>query len=214
MIEILLSYVFLTNMKFIDFITYTGIFIFALSGAFKARGAKLDIFGALVVAFISAYGGGTIRDLLLGVRPVNWINDNLALTLVFAGTVITFFAKDKLNKFQKTIFFTDAIGLGLFTAMGIGIADKMEVNNIYSLVMGVITATFGGLLADIFCGYPPVLLRKGELYATTSAFGGILFIIFKEVFLLHKDVNLAVCIVAVVALRIISKWKNIMLPNI
>ena len=200
-------------MKFIDFITYTGIFIFALSGAFKARGAKLDIFGALVVAFVSAYGGGTIRDLLLGIQPVNWINDNLALMLVFAGTVFTFFAKDKLNKFQRTIFFTDAIGLGLFTAMGISVADRLEVNNIYSLVMGVITATFGGLLADIFCGSPPVLLRKGELYATTSAFGGILFIIFKEVLLLHKDVNLAVCIVAVVALRIFSKWKNIMLPN-
>ncbi|MCH5600334.1 trimeric intracellular cation channel family protein [Niabella ginsengisoli] len=160
-------------MTFLKIITYLGIFVFALAGAFKARGAKLDVFGGLVVAFVSAYGGGTLRDLLLGVKPVNWINDNLAFALVFAGTAVTFLVKDKVNNFRRTIFFTDAIGLGLFTAAGIEIALRNGTNEIYGLVMGVITATFGGLIADIFCGYPPLLLRKGELYATACAAGGI-----------------------------------------
>lgn len=201
-------------MSFLSIITYMGIFVFALAGAFKARGARLDIFGGLVVAFVSAYGGGTLRDLLLGIKPVNWINDNLALTLVFAGTIITFLVKDRVNNFRRTIFFTDAIGLGLFTAWGIEVATRQGVNEVYSLTMGVITATFGGLIADIFCGYPPALLRKGELYASACAIGGLLFIIITKFLNFTHDVDLAICVIVIVAIRIYSKRKRLMLPNI
>lgn len=201
-------------MTFLTIISYLGIFVFALAGAFKARGAKLDIFGGLVVAFVSAYGGGTCRDLLLGVRPLSWMNDNLAFTLVFCGTAITFLVKDKINNFRRTIFFTDAIGLGLFTAAGIEVALSTNTNQLYSLIMGVITATFGGLIADIFCGYPPMLLRRGELYATACAAGGSIFVLLNKYLLLHKDIELAICVVLVVAIRIYSKRKRLMLPEI
>lgn len=201
-------------MSFLSFISYLGIFIFALAGAFKARGSKLDIFGGIVVAFVSAYGGGTLRDLLLGVKPVNWLNDNLALGLVFAGTAVTFLVKDRVNNFRRTIFFTDSIGLGLFTAVGIEVALRMGANEIYALVMGVITATFGGLIADIFCGYPPVLLRKGELYATACAIGGFIFIIINKYLGLSRSFDLAICIILVVTVRIYSKRKRLMLPEI
>ena len=77
-------------MSFLQYITYAGIFVFALTGAFKARAYKMDVFGGIVLAFVTAYGGGTLRDMLIGVKPVNWINDNIALVLVFAGTVFTF----------------------------------------------------------------------------------------------------------------------------
>lgn len=201
-------------MSFLSIITYTGIFVFALAGAFKARGASLDIFGGLVVAFVSAYGGGTIRDLLLGESPVNWLNDTLALALVFAGTAFTFLVKDKVNQFRRTIFFTDAIGLGLFTAAGIEIANRSGINDIYSLVMGVITATFGGLIADIFCGKPPTLLRNGELYATACAIGGAVFIALRDLLNFNNDINLAICVLTVVAIRIYSKRKRLTVPNI
>ncbi len=201
-------------MSFLSFISYLGIFIFALAGAFKARGSKLDIFGGIVVAFVSAYGGGTLRDLLLGVKPVNWLNDNLALGRVFAGTAVTFLVKDRVNNFRRTIFFTDSIGLGLFTAVGIEVALRMGANEIYALVMGVITATFGGLIADIFCGYPPVLLRKGELYATACAIGGFIFIIINKYLGLSRSFDLAICIILVVTVRIYSKRKRLMLPEI
>ncbi|MFV0607425.1 MAG: trimeric intracellular cation channel family protein [Niabella sp.] len=201
-------------MGFIDVVTYIGIFAFSIAGALKARTAKLDVFGGFVVAFVSSYGGGTIRDLLLGIRPVNWINDNFALTLVFAGTAITFLVKNKLSSFRRTIFITDAIGLGLFTAAGIEIAASMGVNDIYALVMGVITATFGGLLADIMCSYPPSLLRKGELYATVCLIGGIIFILVNKFLFFPRNVDLFICIVTVVVIRIYSKRKRLMLPNI
>ena len=77
-------------MNFLDLLAYAGIFIFAITGAFKARTYKMDVFGAAVLAFVTAYGGGTLRDLLIGVRPVSWVNDNIALLLVLTSIVITF----------------------------------------------------------------------------------------------------------------------------
>ena len=201
-------------MTFLSVITYLGIFVFALAGAFKARGAKLDVFGGLVVAFVSAYGGGTLRDLLLGVRPLTWMNDNLAFGLVFAGTMVTFLVKDRVNNFRKTIFFTDAIGIGLFTAAGIEVATLYGANEMYALIMGVITATFGGLIADILCGYPVTLLRRGELYATACAIGGLLFILINKYLFTSKNIDLTICVILVVAIRIYSKKKKLMLPEI
>ncbi len=200
-------------MSFLSIITYLGIFVFALTGAFKARTYKMDVFGGLVVAFATAYGGGTIRDLLIGIQPVNWINDNVALVLVFSGTAFTFLLKENVNRFKRTIFFTDAAGLGLFTAAGIEIALRYGLNDMYALIMGVITATFGGLIADIFCNAVPNLFKRGELYATACALGGIIYLLLKKTGL-DVNLNLASCVIAIVAIRIYSKRKRLMLPEI
>ena len=200
-------------MTLLQVITYVGIFVFALTGAFKARSFKMDIFGGIVLAFVTAYGGGTLRDLLIGVKPVNWINDNIALLLVFAGTAFTFLLKENVSRFKRTIFYTDAIGLGLFTAWGIEVALRNGLNDIYSLVMGVITATFGGLIADILCSAIPNLLKKGELYVTACAVGGGIYLFLKHI-PLEYNINLAVCVIVVVGIRIYSKRKRLMLPDI
>jgi uncharacterized membrane protein YeiH len=200
-------------MTLLNIITYTGTFVFALTGALKARKFKMDIFGGLVVAFATAYGGGTIRDLLIGVRPVNWVNDYFALGLVFAGAIITFLVKEGVNKFSKTIFFSDALGIGLFTAAGIEVALSNGVNDAYALIMGVISATFGGLLADIFCNDVPNLFKKGELYATACAIGGGIYLLLKNT-PIHKDVNLIICVLLVLFIRVYSKRNRLQLPNI
>ncbi len=200
-------------MTLLNIISYTGIFVFALTGALKARKFKMDIFGGLVVAFATAYGGGTIRDLLIGIKPVNWINDYFALVLVFAGAVITFLVKEGVNKFRKTIFFSDALGIGLFTAAGIEVALRNGVNDVYSLIMGVISATFGGLIADIFCNDVPSLFKKGELYATACAIGGGIYLLLKNT-AIHQDANLIICVLLVLLIRIFSKKNSLELPNI
>ena len=200
-------------MTLLQFITYAGIFVFALTGAFKARSYKMDIFGGIVLAFVTAYGGGTLRDLLIGVKPVNWINDNVALGLVFAGTIITFLLKENVKRIRRTIFFTDAIGLGLFTSWGIEVALRNGVNDVYALAMGVITATFGGLIADILCNAIPNLLKRGELYATACAIGGGIYILLKHI-PLEYNTNLSICVIVVVGIRIYSKRKRLMLPDI
>ncbi|MFT3979913.1 MAG: trimeric intracellular cation channel family protein [Ferruginibacter sp.] len=200
-------------MTFLQVITYMGTFVFALTGAFKARTYRMDIFGGLVVAFATAYGGGTIRDLLIGIRPVNWVNDNIALILVFAGTTFTFLLKENVNRFRRTIFFTDAAGLGLFTAAGIEVALRSGLNDAYSLIMGVMSATFGGLLADIFCNAVPNLFKRGELYATACAIGGAFYLLLKETNI-DRNLNIAICVFLIIGIRIYSKRKRLMLPEI
>ncbi len=200
-------------MTFLQVITYIGTFVFALTGAFKARTYRMDIFGGLVVAFATAYGGGTIRDLLIGIRPVNWVNDNIALILVFAGTAITFLLKENVNRFKRTIFFTDAAGLGLFTAAGIEVALRNGLNDGYSLVMGVMTATFGGLLADVFCNAVPNLFKRGELYATACAIGGAVYLLLRRT-TIDNNLNIAICVLLIIGIRIYSKRKRLMLPEI
>ncbi len=200
-------------MTLLNIITYTGTFVFALTGALKARKFEMDIFGGLVVAFATAYGGGTIRDLLIGVKPVNWVNDYFALGLVFAGAIITFLLKEGVNKFSKTIFFTDALGIGLFTAAGIEVAQRNGVNDAYALIMGVISATFGGLIADIFCNAVPNLFKKGELYATACAIGGGFYLLLQNTNI-DKNLNLLICVLMVLLIRIFSKRNMLQLPNI
>jgi len=200
-------------MNILQLIAYTGIFIFAITGALKARTHKMDIFGAVVIAFATAYGGGTVRDLLIGIRPVNWVNDYLALGLVLGAVIIVFLFNTNISKFRKTIFFTDAIGIGMFTAAGIEISLGAGLNEGYAVIMGVITATFGGLVADILSNEIPTLLRRGELYATACLAGATAYIGLKEIGL-EKNTNLFICVLIVVALRILSKRKRLTLPEI
>lgn len=198
---------------FVDVALYIGIFVFGLTGALKARARSMDIFGALVMAFVTAYGGGTIRDLLIGIRPIGWINDDFALLLIFLSTFTTFFFGHDINKLQKVIFITDAIGLGLFTIGGLEIALQHDISKFYALVLGVISATFGGLLADIISNKVPDLLQRGELYATASAIGGFIFLLL-DYTNLSFGARLMVAVLLVVIIRIVSKKKEIMLPNI
>ena len=199
-------------MNLIQPIMYTGIFVFAGTGALKARTHQMDIFGGLVIAFATAYGGGTIRDVLIGAHPVNWINDYLALALVISAVIIVSFFKTNQIQFRKTIFFTDAIGLGMFTAAGIERSFTYNINDGYAVVMGVITATFGGLLADILCGEKPDLLKPGELYATACAIGGVCYILFQKAGM-QDDIGLFLCVCIVVFIRIFSKRKRLRLPE-
>lgn len=199
-------------MNFVDIVLYIGIFVFACTGALKARTHQMDILGAGVLAFATAYGGGTIRDLLIGIK-VNWMNDYLALSLVVSAVILVFLLKQKAHSFSKVLFFTDAIGLGMFTIGGIERSLANGVNDVYAILMGVMSATFGGLLADMISSQVPAVLKRGELYATVCGIGGVVYILLNKV-ALHEDLSMLICVVLVVALRVLSKWKRIFLPEI
>lgn len=194
-------------------IGYLGVFVFAVIGVLKARTKRFDIFGAAVLAFVTAYGGGTIRDLLIGIKPVNWVNDNLAVFIVLLSTVITFFFKLNNTIIRKLIFWIDAFGIGLFTIVGIQTALKADVSQGYSLIMGIITATFGGLLSDVLCNKVPNLLKPGELYATACIVGGSLYL-----FMINYNINtttsMVVGILVTVVVRIFSIRRKLQLPRI
>lgn len=199
-------------MNWLNIITYSGTFVFAITGGLKARTHKMDIFGAAVLAFCTAYGGGTIRDILLGIQPVNWLGDYIALGLVISALIIIFLFKTNIDKFNRFIFISDAIGLGMFTIAGIKISMQVGIGSVYSVIMGVITATFGGLVTDILCNNIPDLLKSGELYATACFVGGLIFVLLLRLGI-NPDVCLLTCVALIVALRILSKLKKVQLPR-
>ncbi len=200
-------------MKLVDVILYIGTFVFALTGALKARTFQMDIFGATVLAFVTAYGGGTIRDILIGIKPVNWINDYIALSLVISAVIIVSLFKKNISRFRRTIFLTDAIGLGMFTVGGIERSLEHDVNSVYAILMGVISATFGGLVADILSNTVPDLLKRGELYATACLIGGIIYILLSKIGVVY-EFDLISCVLIIVGIRIVSKLKRLSLPEI
>lgn len=199
-------------MNLLTIFTHTGIFIFAITGAFKARAYRMDVFGAAVLAFVTAYGGGTIRDLLINTRPY-WLNDNIAMILVLISTLITFLFKRDFRQFRKIVFFTDAAGIGLFTVVGIEKSLQFGINNVNAVLMGMITATFGGLIGDLLCNTVPTLMKRGELYATACAIGGTVYVALKQTSL-SDNINLVICVLIIVGIRIYSKRKRFMLPEI
>lgn len=200
-------------MDTLQVITYTGVFVFAVTGVLKARTKRFDIFGASVLAFVTAYGGGTIRDLLIGIRPVNWVNDNVAIFIVLASTVVAFFFKMNTNIIKKLIFWVDAFGIGLFTIVGIQVALRSGISSGYALVMGIITATFGGLLADVLCNKVPSILKPGELYATACLIGGSLYLLML-VYDIQSEFSMLVGILVIASIRIFAIRKKLQLPRI
>ncbi len=200
-------------MTTLSIITYLGVFAFAVTGVLKARTKRFDVFGAAVLAFVMAYGGGTVRDVLIGIHPVNWINDYFAIGIVIIATLISFFFQLNNRLIKKLIFWIDAFGIGLFTIVGMQIALQAGISRGYSLVMGIITATFGGLLADVLCNKVPSLLKPGELYATACIMGGGCYLLLIECHI-NTTISMIVGVIITAAIRIYSIRKKLQLPVI
>jgi uncharacterized membrane protein YeiH len=121
--------------------------------------------------------------------------------------------RKNIKRFRLIIFITDAVGLGMFTVGGIELSLEHGVNSVYALLMGVISATFGRLLADILSNTVPDWLKGGELYATACLIGGVIYILLGKIGLTY-EVDLIACVMIVVATRIVSKLKRLKLPEI
>ena len=196
----------------IEHINVMGSFVFAISGALVALRNKLDPFGVLIVAFITAVGGGTIRDMLLADKDVFWLFDTNVIYAVVAGAAIAMIFRSKIQFFKKPMFFYDAIGLGLFTITGVQIGIDYHLTPFICLLFGTMTGVFGGVLRDIIVNEIPVVFQK-EIYATASIFGGILYLI-----LVHFNVPnpylQIIPITTIIIIRIVAVTYNISLPNI
>lgn len=157
-------------------LTYIAVTASAISGVLEARKYNMDIVGATATAFVTAFGGGTVRDLLLGRTPVFWIVAPWLSVITFFAAIISFY---RLNSISNTFLATaDAIGLGLFSILGATYALQMELSYIVAVIMGVITGIFGGILRDLFCNQIPSVFRQNtELYATCAFIGTWIFIL-------------------------------------
>lgn len=166
-------------MEFLYPFDLLGTYFFAISGTLAGINKKLDMFGALVVGFITAIGGGSIRDLVLGQAPLIWVRDmNYAIVIILAFLSTMLFRKHLL-KLRKTFFVFDTIGIGLFTVMGLEKSLALDTPLIVAVFMGVTSAVMGGVIRDIICNDIPLIFRT-ELYATACLAGAVVFLIVNQ----------------------------------
>lgn len=168
-------------------LTYLAVSASAISGALEARKHEMDIVGATTVAFVTAFGGGTLRDLLLGRTPIFWLVDPGLTIATFGVAVISFYLVDRIS--VKLLDIADALGLGFFSILGATFAWQMELSLLVVSLMGVVTGVFGGILRDVLCNKIPHVFRRGtRLYATCSFTGTWIFILLVS---LHVDISVA-----------------------
>ena len=149
-----------------------GVFVFALSGGIAAVRKDMDLFGIIVLAFLPAVGGGTLRDIILD-TPVFWLADTLSLWLAAAGGLTAFFFYKLIEDF-KPLRWADAVGLALFAVTGAVKAAELGHGYIIILIMGVMTATAGGLIRDVVANRDPLLLKE-DIYATAALLGAAVY---------------------------------------
>lgn len=172
---------------FVILLTYLAVSTSAISGALEARKFDMDIVGALTVAFVTAFGGGTMRDLLLGRTPIFWLVDPWLSIATFIVAVLAFFLLNRISDYWLVI--PDALGLGFFSILGATYAMQMNLSLLIISLMGVVTGVFGGVLRDVVCNKIPSLFRRDtELYATCAFVGAWVFIILVK---LNVDVSVA-----------------------
>jgi uncharacterized membrane protein YeiH len=161
---------------FLHWLELLGVAVFALTGALAAARQKLDIFGFALLASVTGIGGGTLRDLLLGIEPVFWIADPVNIAVCVVVATVAFFAAPHLARGEKLILWADALGMALFCVLGAERALDNGASMLVSVVMGVMSATFGGIVRDVLCAQVPLILRQ-EIYATAAALGAGLFVL-------------------------------------
>ncbi|MEJ8795024.1 trimeric intracellular cation channel family protein [Trinickia caryophylli] len=158
------------------------IFAFAVSGFIEARKRRLDAVGTFLVALVTAFGGGTVRDVLLSRRPFYWVEHQ---TYVIAIFVLSFFAPLMLRMAsrvltERALLIADAIGLGLFSVSGTSIALEAGMPWFISAMMGVVTGVFGGIIRDVLCNDVPLILKDSRPYATCAFAGCGLFLLLSK----------------------------------
>jgi uncharacterized membrane protein YeiH len=148
----------------------------AITGALEAGRRKMDLFGASVIAFAAALGGGTLRDILLGRLPVFWVLEPVYLYVAALTVIGTHLVTRRVQISTRAFLLPDALGLALFTVIGTQMSLEFRPSVPIAIVMGVVTGVFGGIVRDVLCNEVPVVFR-GELYATAALSGAVLFAI-------------------------------------
>lgn len=187
-----------------------GVMVFAASGALAAGRKQLDLLGVVVVAVVTAIGGGTLRDILLD-RPVFWLHQPFYLEIIFGSALLTVLYTKFFRPPYKSLLVADALGLALFSISGAQIAEQANLSTIVIVLMGTMTGTAGGVIRDILLADIPVIFRRGQIYATTSVLG-ILVYLFLQMVNADQTIAAIVGMVVVSSLRFAAIIWGLMLP--
>lgn len=196
-------------MNFITLLDYIGTFAFAISGIRMASAKRFDWFGAYVVGLVTAVGGGTIRDLLLGYTPFWMLQSSYLIVTAFALITVIVFGK-KIIRLSNTMFMFDTIGLGLFTVVGIEKSIEAGFPIWIGILMGTLTGAAGGILRDILINEVPLIFRK-DIYAMACVIGGAMFFVCQSSGL-PDTVSEIISATTVITVRILAVKYHISLP--
>lgn len=186
----------------IQVMDYLGVLACAVSGALKAGRREMDLFGMFVLALITAIGGGTMRDLLLGRTPVFWLRDMNYLGLAVVATVAVFVLQRWITRGEKALLIFDAVGLGVFTVIGVSRGQEAGLGPAAVIGLGCLTGIGGGVLRDLLALTRPVVLHK-EIYALASLGGGALLVLLNYLGA-PATASFLACGAAVVTIRLLS----------
>jgi uncharacterized membrane protein YeiH len=188
-----------------------GTFAFAISGIRLASGKQVDWFGAYLIGLVTAIGGGTVRDVLLGVTPFWMLESKYFLTTGIA-LIVTIIFKGRIFRWKNTLFLFDAIGLGLFTIVGISKTVEMQLPFWVCIVMGTITGSIGGVIRDVLLNEVPLLLRK-DIYALACIAGGLVY--FGCVYFdIPANITELIAASVIIIVRIVAMRFHIHLPTL
>ncbi|WP_242132075.1 trimeric intracellular cation channel family protein [Aestuariivivens marinum] len=189
-----------------------GTIAFAISGVLVAINKKMDLFGILIIAFVTAVGGGTLRDLLIGATPVSWMKDMTFTYVIMVSAVFAIVFRSKINYLRTSLFLFDTIGIGLYTVVGIEKGVNIGLHPIICIALGTMTASFGGVIRDILCNEIPVIFRK-EIYATACILGGLTYFLLREL-PIGNNLVFVISGIVVITVRLLAVKFKIALPSI
>lgn len=189
-------------------VEYFAVAICAVSGVLAAEGKKMDLFGALVLALVTAVGGGSIRDLCLGVRPVFWVQAPEYVTTALIAALATFVLARFVTMPHRALLFADAFGLALFGIVGTEKALLFGASDSVAILLGVVTGVAGGILRDVLRSELPwVFRREVDLYATAVFFGALVYVLLRQ-WLPHSESHRYIGMATILLLRLAAmRWK-------
>lgn len=199
------------NEEILLILDFIGSFAFACSGAMMAMNKKMDPIGVIIIAFVTAIGGGTLRDILIGNFPVNWMQNKDLIIVIFSAAIFSMLAQKILQKLPTTLFIFDAIGLGIFTIYGIEYGLQANLGMGVCIALGTITAVFGGVIRDTLLNNVPLIFHK-EIYASACIVGGLLYFGLRN-FSLDINAIRYICISFIVLARILVVYKHWSIPK-
>ncbi|MFA7325105.1 MAG: trimeric intracellular cation channel family protein [Candidatus Kapaibacterium sp.] len=197
-------------MESLRIIEIAGTVAFSIAGAFAAMEKRLDLFGIFIIAFVTAMGGGTLRDVLIGEVPVKWMLDLSSGLVVIISTIGALLFTRVLQNFHKILLLFDSIGLGFFTVVGVQTGVSLELHPVICIALGTITACFGGVIRDILLNNIPLIFEK-EIYATACIFGGGLFFLLQKIDIPQIPIDI-ICLISVVVFRLLAVRYDWQLP--
>ena len=183
-----------------------GTLVFAVSGVLTAIDSDFDVVGSSIIGMVTAVGGGTLRDVLIGETPVGWMTDLNYLWTIIAALILSYLFKNKISKLRKSMFFFDTIGIGLFTILGLQKTLLVGLELPVAILMGIVSAVFGGIIRDVLTNKVPLIFRK-EIYASACLAGGIVFLGLSEISN-NLLVNMFVSMFTVVIIRYLAVRNN------